>query len=71
MDGQTLTEALHAHGINVRYIGRVGLMCFNCCFFFFLKKINREHLLPLASWNCLLLDHKEFDSFFLTSKVLP
>ncbi|KAL2972431.1 hypothetical protein AAZX31_15G253600 [Glycine max] len=24
MDGQTLTEALHAHGINVRYIGRVA-----------------------------------------------
>lgn len=23
MDGQTLTEALHAHGINVRYIGQV------------------------------------------------
>jgi protein TIF31 len=23
MDGQTLTEALHAHGINVRYIGKV------------------------------------------------
>ncbi|KAJ4971494.1 hypothetical protein NE237_004593 [Protea cynaroides] len=26
MDGQTLTEALHAHGINVRYIGRVANM---------------------------------------------
>ena len=25
MDGQTLTEALHAHGINVRYIGKVSL----------------------------------------------
>jgi len=25
MDGQTLTEALHAHGVNVRYIGRVSL----------------------------------------------
>lgn len=24
MDGQTLTEALHAHGVNVRYIGRVS-----------------------------------------------
>nr|QKE11184.1 tetratricopeptide repeat (TPR)-like superfamily protein 2 [Erythranthe lewisii] len=24
MDGQTLTEALHAHGINIRYIGRVA-----------------------------------------------
>ncbi|KAH6812998.1 tetratricopeptide repeat protein [Perilla frutescens var. frutescens] len=24
MDGQTLTEALHAHGINVRYIGQVA-----------------------------------------------
>uniref|UniRef100_A0A5B6Z148 Clustered mitochondria protein homolog n=1 Tax=Davidia involucrata TaxID=16924 RepID=A0A5B6Z148_DAVIN len=24
MDGQTLTEALHAHGINVRYIGKVS-----------------------------------------------
>lgn len=24
MDGQTLTEALHAHGINVRYIGQVS-----------------------------------------------
>lgn len=23
MDGQTLTEALHTHGINVRYIGKV------------------------------------------------
>lgn len=23
MDGQTLTEALHARGINVRYIGKV------------------------------------------------
>eukprot|EP00262_Sarcandra_glabra_P005882 TRINITY_DN1781_c0_g3_i1.p1 TRINITY_DN1781_c0_g3~~TRINITY_DN1781_c0_g3_i1.p1 ORF type:complete len:802 (+),score=159.23 TRINITY_DN1781_c0_g3_i1:295-2406(+) len=26
MDGQTLTEALHAHGINVRYIGKVADM---------------------------------------------
>ncbi|KAF6141869.1 hypothetical protein GIB67_003240 [Kingdonia uniflora] len=26
MDGQTLTEALHAHGINVRYIGEVANM---------------------------------------------
>ncbi|KAJ4978102.1 hypothetical protein NE237_008882 [Protea cynaroides] len=26
MDGQTLTEALHAHGINVRYIGKVANM---------------------------------------------
>lgn len=25
MDGQTLTEALHAHGINVRYMGKVSL----------------------------------------------
>lgn len=25
MDGQTLTEALHAHGINVRYIGKVSM----------------------------------------------
>lgn len=25
MDGQTLTEALHAHGINVRYIGKVRI----------------------------------------------
>lgn len=24
MDSQTLTEALHAHGVNVRYIGRVS-----------------------------------------------
>lgn len=24
MDGQTLTDALHAHGINVRYIGKVS-----------------------------------------------
>lgn len=24
MDGQTLTEALHAHGINMRYIGKVS-----------------------------------------------
>ncbi|PIN14395.1 putative protein CLU1/cluA/TIF31 [Handroanthus impetiginosus] len=24
MDGQTLTEALHAHGINVRYLGKVA-----------------------------------------------
>ncbi|XP_076911185.1 clustered mitochondria protein-like [Bidens hawaiensis] len=24
MDGQTLTEALHAHGINVRYIGKIA-----------------------------------------------
>ena len=24
MDGQTLTEALHSHGVNVRYIGRVS-----------------------------------------------
>lgn len=23
MDGQTLTDALHAHGINIRYIGKV------------------------------------------------
>lgn len=26
MDGQTLTEALHAHGINIRYIGKVAEM---------------------------------------------
>ncbi|KAK9157001.1 hypothetical protein Scep_003575 [Stephania cephalantha] len=26
MDGHTLTEALHAHGINVRYIGKVAVM---------------------------------------------
>ena len=26
MDGQTLTEALHAHGINVRYIGKVSTL---------------------------------------------
>lgn len=24
MDGQTLTDALHAHGINIRYIGKVS-----------------------------------------------
>ena len=24
MDGKTLTEALHAHGINMRYIGKVS-----------------------------------------------
>ncbi|KAF2618225.1 hypothetical protein F2Q68_00041355 [Brassica cretica] len=24
MDGQTLTEALHSHGVNVRYIGRIA-----------------------------------------------
>ena len=30
MDGQTLTEALHAHGINVRYIGKVCICeCLN------------------------------------------
>ena len=30
MDGQTLTEALHAHGINVRYIGNVSVCeCLN------------------------------------------
>jgi len=28
MDGQTLTEALHAHGINVRYIGKVSTIYF-------------------------------------------
>uniref|UniRef100_A0A1D1Z9L5 Clustered mitochondria protein homolog n=1 Tax=Anthurium amnicola TaxID=1678845 RepID=A0A1D1Z9L5_9ARAE len=26
MDGQTLTDALHAHGINIRYLGRVAHM---------------------------------------------
>ena len=26
MDGQTLTEALHAQGINVRYIGKVSML---------------------------------------------
>ncbi|XP_021280285.1 clustered mitochondria protein [Herrania umbratica] len=25
MDGQTLTEAIHAHGINIRYIGKVAV----------------------------------------------
>ena len=30
MDGQTLTEALHAHGINVCYIGKVSICeCLN------------------------------------------
>lgn len=28
MDGQTFTEALHAHGINIRYIGKVSVVCF-------------------------------------------
>lgn len=28
MDGQTLTEALHAHGINIRFIGNVSFMYF-------------------------------------------
>lgn len=32
MDGQTLTEALHAHGVNVRYIGRVSF--FSCRYHF-------------------------------------
>lgn len=31
MDGQTLTEALHAHGINVRYIGKVRTLDFGQC----------------------------------------
>lgn len=26
MDGQTLTDALHSHGINVRYLGKVRLL---------------------------------------------
>ncbi|KAJ7545279.1 hypothetical protein O6H91_09G113600 [Diphasiastrum complanatum] len=26
MDGQTLSEALHAHGINIRYLGQVALL---------------------------------------------
>lgn len=25
MDGQTLTDALHLHGINIRYLGKVSL----------------------------------------------
>lgn len=33
MDGQTLTEALHAHGINIRYIGKVSLVLFVGCYF--------------------------------------
>ena len=28
MDGQTLTEALHAHGINMRYLGQVSAVLF-------------------------------------------
>lgn len=24
MDGQSLTDALHAHGINIRYLGKVS-----------------------------------------------
>lgn len=28
MDGQTLSDALHAHGINIRYLGRVGIRKF-------------------------------------------
>ena len=32
MDGQTLTEALHAHGINVRYIGKVRTVVFKWYF---------------------------------------
>lgn len=27
MDGQTLTDALHSHGINIRYLGKV-MDCF-------------------------------------------
>lgn len=30
MDGQTLTEALHDRGINVRYIGKVSCLCPYC-----------------------------------------
>ena len=26
MDGQTLSDALHAHGINIRYLGKVGIL---------------------------------------------
>lgn len=33
MDGQTLTEAVHAHGINVRYIGKVSVrVSLDCTF---------------------------------------
>lgn len=31
MDGQTLTEALHAHGVNVRYIGKVACKFLMIC----------------------------------------
>ena len=42
MDGQTLTEALHAHGINVRYIGKVSSMYFGqyCCNNFFWELVQ-------------------------------
>ena len=26
MDGPTLTDALHAHGINIRYLGQVSIV---------------------------------------------
>ena len=34
MDGQTLTEALHAHGINIWYIGKVSFMCYSIVLLF-------------------------------------
>ncbi len=34
MDGPTLTDALHAHGINVRYLGKVWSSLFLITAFF-------------------------------------
>ncbi|GER39391.1 clustered mitochondria protein homolog [Striga asiatica] len=39
MDGQTLTEALHAHGINVRYVGKISELDLNIGFVEFEQKV--------------------------------
>lgn len=48
MDGQTLTEAVHAHGINVRYIGKVSIsVSLKCKFDQFMGNFFKKFCLVL------------------------
>lgn len=62
MDGQTLTDALHAHGINVRYIGKVGSILSILSGFMFRLYMFRQVdmflylncIIPFVRpWNCI------------------
>lgn len=65
MDGQTLTEALHAHGINVRYIGKV---CNFNNWIDWIKHISSEwKLFKIFIWNGCVCDVYEWCLFLFSA----